>query len=231
MDVPATRERPADAGATSADPDGNPAHPTSAPAPSARETGPAPSSLAGDGLTGEEKACRSRLLSMGVAFDLAAPIDDPAGCVVAHPLSVSTLPGGVTLEPPATLTCAMAEATARFVIDHAAPAVRREFGAGLASVRQVSSYVCRPRNGSANLSEHAFANALDWGSLLLDDGVVIDIRAHGHREPRRTRLVETLRQAACGPFRTVLGPGSDPDHSDHFHFDMAQRNGGATFCQ
>ena len=99
------------------------------------------------------------------------------------------------------------------------------------AVRQVSSFVCRPRNGTDKLSEHAFANALDWGALLLADGNSIEIRAHRRSEPRRARLVETIRQAACGPFRTVLGPGSDADHADHFHFDMAQRRNGGSFCQ
>lgn len=206
--------------------------PDDAPAPSARTSGP---QEINDGdpapLPAAEAACRERLRSLGVTFEEAPPISEPEGCSAAHPLTVSGLPGSVALEPPALLTCAMAEATARFVRDHAAPAVRHEFGAGLSSISQVSSYVCRPRNGSEKLSEHAFANALDWGTLVLDDDNTIDVRAHGRTEPRRTRLIERLRQAACGPFKTVLGPGSDADHADHFHFDLAERRNGGTFCQ
>jgi hypothetical protein len=40
-----------------------------------------------------------------------------------------------------------------------------------------------------------------------------------------------VRKAACGPFKTVLGPGSDADHALHFHFDLAPRRHGGTFCQ
>jgi hypothetical protein len=40
-----------------------------------------------------------------------------------------------------------------------------------------------------------------------------------------------VRKAACGPFRTVLGPGADADHSLHFHFDLEPRKSKSAFCQ
>lgn len=206
--------------------------PATAPVAARPPTIPSASPSASPGpVPDEEVACRARLVALGVVFEDAPPISEASGCVAPHPLVVTRLSQAVALEPPATLTCAMAEASASFVRDHAAPAARREFGAGIATIGQVSAYVCRPRNGTTKLSEHAFANALDWGSLVLDDGETIEVRAHGRTEPRRTRLIETLRQRACGPFSTVLGPGSDADHSDHFHFDLALRRGGSTFCQ
>jgi hypothetical protein len=232
MDAPPSADRPDGKDGDAASEPATPELPAAPPAPPPRapdqpemqSSGPAP-------IPAEEKACRARLSAMGVVFEEAAPISEPEGCSAPHPLTVSRLPGGVSLEPSAVLTCAMAEATALFVRDQAQPAIRAEFGTGLDSIRQVSSYVCRPRNGSSKLSEHAYANALDWGTLALDDGSSIDVRAHGRTEPRRTRLIETLRKAACGPFKTVLGPGSDADHADHFHFDMAERRNGGTFCQ
>jgi hypothetical protein len=45
------------------------------------------------------------------------------------------------------------------------------------------------------------------------------------------KFLDALRKAACGPFKTVLGPGSDADHALHFHFDLAPRRHGGTFCQ
>jgi hypothetical protein len=30
-----------------------------------------------------------------------------------------------------------------------------------------------------------------------------------------------LRTSACGYFTTVLGPGSNEAHKNHFHFDLA----------
>lgn len=185
----------------------------------------------GAGMPAEERACRARLHALGVSFAEHGPIGEPEGCAAAHPLAVSVLPGDVELRPQAVLTCAMAEATALFVRDHASPLSRREFGAPLSAIGNAASYVCRSRNGTSKLSEHAYANALDWAVLELDDGTSIDVRAYPRSQPRRARLISALRDAACGPFRTVLGPGTDADHADHFHFDLAARSNGGTFCQ
>ena len=209
--------------------------PADAPLPAAKPPLPAAkahSSADADApMPAEEAACRKRLSELGVVFAEHPPISEPEGCSAPHPLTVSRLPGDVELRPDAVLTCAMAEATARFVRDRAAPMAREEFEAELVAINQVSSYVCRPRNGTKKLSEHAYANALDWGSIELDDGTMIEVRAFQRSEPRRARLVSGLREAACGQFTTVLGPGSDADHADHFHFDLAERRNGGTFCQ
>lgn len=178
-----------------------------------------------------EQACRARLDAMSVGYAEHPPIDEPGGCVALHPVLVETLPGDVALRPPAVLTCAMAEATALYVRDHAAPATRAVFGASLATIDQVSSYVCRARRAGDKLSEHARANALDWGALELGDGTTVEIVRHRRIEPRRARLVGRLRDAACGPFTTVLGPGTDSDHADHFHFDLAERRSGGAYCR
>lgn len=199
------------------------------PRPEASKT--AEKSVSDESMPAEEMACRARLRELGVTFEEHPPLKEASGCEAPHPLKVSSLPGNVVLRPDAVLSCAMAEATARFVADHAAPAVQKELDASLAAIDQVSSYVCRPRNGTRKLSEHAFANALDWGGIELSDGTRVEIRAYQRTEPRRSRLISTLRKTACGPFKTVLGPGSDADHADHFHFDMAERRNGGTFCQ
>ena len=197
---------------------------------SARSNG-TPRSAGATALPADETACRQALTALGAAFAEADPVIDKAqGCAAPHPVTVSRLSPGVELRPPALLNCAMAAASARYVRDHAAPLALREFDSPLAAVEQASSYVCRPRHGTAKLSEHAFANALDWSALVLEDGTRIEIRAYdASDEPRRARFLSALRASACGPFATVLGPGSDPDHSDHFHFDMARRRN--PFCQ
>ena len=167
---------------------------------------------------------------LGAVFTEAEPIDEPQGCAAPHPVTLSRLSATVALRPPAVLTCAMAEASARFVKDHAAPLAEEAFASKLAAVEQASAYVCRPRHGTQKLSEHAFANALDWSALVLADGTRIEVRARDAvKEKREFSLLSGLRKAACGPFSTVLGPGSDADHADHFHFDMATRRN--PFCQ
>ena len=103
------------------------------------------------------------------------------------------------------------------------------FGNTLGSISHASAYVCRPRNGSQKLSEHAFGNALDIAAFTLSDGTVVPVQPD---PPEKNLLFLTrVRAAACGPFKTVLGPGSDPDHAEHLHFDLAPRRHGGTVCE
>ncbi len=177
-----------------------------------------------------EIACRARLRELGVAFAEHPPQSEPEGCEIAHPLTVSSLGSGVALEPEGVMNCAIAEANARFVRDQAQQQAARHLSSRIAAVNQVSAYVCRPRHGTRKLSEHAFGNALDWGAVVLEDERRIDVRAYRRGSPEAT-FFAAMRKSACGPFTTVLGPGSDADHADHFHFDLAARSNGSTYCR
>lgn len=177
----------------------------------------------------EEAACRVRLTELGVRFEEREQLRDPSGCSVEWPIAVTRLSATVELEPEAVLNCATAEAVARFAGDVIAPASRRQLDRSLTSIRQDSAYVCRPRNGTQKLSEHAFGNALDFGAFKFDDGSAIEVG--GAKTRHEAVFMLSLRLAACGPFKTVLGPGSDADHATHFHFDMAARRNGGAYCQ
>lgn len=180
-------------------------------------------------MTAEEKACRQRLTSLGVAFKEHPPESDPAGCEIAHPIVITSLGQSIAIEPGAELNCAMAEASAQFMADVVSPAADKVFGQKLKAVSHASAYVCRPRNSTNKLSEHAFGNALDIARFTLADGKPVDVLpAPAGKE---AGFLAEIRKAACGPFKTVLGPGSDADHALHFHFDLAKRRNGGTFCQ
>ncbi|TIP27542.1 MAG: extensin family protein [Mesorhizobium sp.] len=178
----------------------------------------------------EELACRRRLKSMGVDFEeRKAEHDAAVGCSIPYPIALKTLGKSLDINPETELNCQMAEAAARFAADIVQPAAKAELGAELKSVGQASAFVCRHRNGGGKLSEHAFGNALDIASFTLSDGRRIDI---GPAPPEKeARFLNAIRKAACGPFKTVLGPGSDADHSLHLHLDLAPRRNGGTFCQ
>ncbi|MBA3447766.1 MAG: extensin family protein [Pseudaminobacter sp.] len=182
-----------------------------------------------DPMPPEEQACRQRLRSMDVAFEERPPQADPAGCALPYPLAVKRLGKTLAIEPEALMNCAMAEASAHFAANVVAPAARREFGADLKSISNASTYVCRPRNGSRKMSEHAFGNALDIARFTLSNDTQIDVEPAP--DARAAKFLAAIRKAACGPFKTVLGPGSDADHALHFHFDLAPRKNGGTFCQ
>ncbi len=172
---------------------------------------------------------RARLRTANVKFVEEAPLRDPLGCSVPYPIRLQNLGPDFEIKPDAVLNCSMAEAVVNFTRGVIAPAAVAEFETRITGLRQASGYVCRPRHGTQRLSEHAFGNALDISSFMLEDGSEITVEAT--REPQRSVFLSKIRSAACGPFKTVLGPGSDADHALHFHFDLAQRRRGGTFCQ
>jgi hypothetical protein len=177
----------------------------------------------------EEAACRKRLTALGAKFDERPPLNDPSGCALPRPVALDALGGGIGIEPEALVNCATAEAIARFSTNIVSKIARQELGSDLKSIQQASGYVCRPRNGTHKLSEHAFGNALDIASFTLSNGATVEVNAT--RNPKHSLFLSKVRTAACGPFKTVLGPGSDADHAAHFHLDLAKRRNGSTFCQ
>ncbi|MDX8468619.1 extensin family protein [Mesorhizobium sp. VK23B] len=191
---------------------------------------PRSAELPADKMPQEEVACRDRLKALGVEFEEHKAEHDAAiGCSIPYPIILKTLGKSIGIGSGAELNCRMAEAAARFAADVIQPAAKAEFGADLKSITQASAFVCRPRHGGEKLSEHAFGNALDIASFTLADGKKIEI---GPVPPEKdAEFLNTVRKAACGPFKTVLGPGSDPDHALHFHFDLEPRRHGGTFCQ
>ncbi|WP_166488106.1 MULTISPECIES: extensin family protein [Mesorhizobium] len=191
---------------------------------------PRSASVPQENMPDEELACRRRLKSMGVDFEeRKAEHDAAVGCSIPYPIALKTLGKSLDIHPETELNCQMAEAAARFAANTIQPAAKAELGANLKSVGQASAYVCRPRHGGGKLSEHAFGNALDIASFTLSNGRRIDV---GPVPPEQdAKFLNAVRKAACGPFKTVLGPGSDTDHSLHLHLDLAPRRNGGTFCQ
>ncbi|MHA1189531.1 MAG: extensin-like domain-containing protein [Alphaproteobacteria bacterium] len=174
-----------------------------------------------------DDVCRARLANFGVNFDRQPAIRGTGKCGVAAPLAIREIAPGVAVSPDTMVNCAITEALALWVRADVGPAARRHLGTELTGLRQNATYVCRTRNGQsgAGISEHAFGNAIDVAAFNLADGTSIDVSAHAGTNTPAARFLSEIREAACGPFRTVLGPGSDARHSDHFHFDRAERRG------
>ena len=85
----------------------------------------------------------------------------------------------------------------------------------------------------ARLSEHGHANALDVSGFQLADGRTIDLKSGWNGERQEREFLRSVHTGACRHFTTVLGPGSDAYHSDHFHLDLAQRgkSGRSLYCR
>lgn len=217
-DKPTSPDKPASPAPDSTRPEaGKPPVPAALPRPA-----PAPPAM---------RACLARLLEAGAEVTEPPPPDPSTGCAIPGPLAVRALSPTVRVEPEAVMGCALAARLERFVAEAASPAAVRLFGSPVAAIGQASAYVCRPRHGSAKMSEHAFGNAVDIARFVLANGEAVEVKDYGDADPKRTAFLAEIRKAACGPFRTVLGPGADPDHATHLHLDLQPRKGKEAFCQ
>jgi hypothetical protein len=189
----------------------------------------------------ERRACQALLEGMALEFDTLDPIGQPGGCGAPAPVSVSRV-AGVALDPAATLTCDMAAALHGWVSGTLKPAARERLKTEVTAISTATSYACRRRNNSSGgkLSEHGRANALDMSGFVFaerDKKVAVGGGKWGEGilaslgVSRDGSFLEAVRKGACQHFTTVLGPGSDPYHGDHFHVDVLRRKNGYRICQ
>jgi hypothetical protein len=140
--------------------------------------------------------------------------------------------GQIKLTGDAVLNCPMAMTLSSWLHDAVQPAAMEAFEARVIAVRVAGSYVCRTRDNiaGAKMSEHAFGNAIDL------DGFQIGgrwIKVGDAADTTGQKFIDAIRKKACGPFTTVLGPGSDSYHATHLHLDLQTRGKTrhALFCQ
>ncbi|QPC88391.1 extensin [Mesorhizobium sp. NBSH29] len=179
----------------------------------------------------DEVACRRDLKRLGVTFKDLAPIRDGSSCRIDNPVSVSGLSGGIVMKPAATLNCQMAATFARWTKNELAPASRKRYFSGIKTIHQGSSYSCRRINGTSTPSEHSLGNALDIMRIELKNGRDIDVKKPGWFSFRERGFLNTVRADGCDYFSTVLGPGYNYDHRNHFHFDIKPRRNGYRACK
>ncbi|AOF91529.1 extensin family protein [Sinorhizobium sp. RAC02] len=184
------------------------------------------------GMPASEKACRQRLQKLGVKFRDVPRISKGRSCGIAWPVELSGLSGGIQIKPAAQVNCQITEAFARWVKQELVPSTRTRYLSGVSAIHQMSSYSCRTMNSQrgASMSEHAKGNAIDVGKIVLKSGKAIAIEKKGFFAFREKGLLKSVRSDSCKYFSTVLGPGSDRYHKDHFHFDLRARNSGYRHC-
>lgn len=177
------------------------------------------------------KLCKAAIATNKFVAEAAQAALWNNGCGAVGQISISAikLASGkeIPLRPAALVRCEIAEVIADWVREDLMPATE-PFG-GLARIDIAASYHCRPRNNirGALLSEHGRANAIDIRAIVTNNG-----RRFGVDLPETPiTLLSELRRSSCARFTTVLGPGSDGFHEDHFHLDLAQRRGGFRLCQ
>jgi hypothetical protein len=194
---------------------------------------PLSDSVARDGMPAEEVQCRKKLNRMGVIYRDLPTIRGNGDCGIAYPVEVTKLGGTVKLSPAATVTCEMAETLARWSRKELVPAARGRYLSGVDTIHQASSYSCRWVKGrvGGTLSEHGKGQAIDIGAITLNNGKKIAVRKKAFWKFREKGLLQSVRSDGCDYFTTVLGPGYDADHKDHFHFDIKERRNGRVSCR
>jgi hypothetical protein len=158
----------------------------------------------------------------------ASSLNGPSACSIRTALKVSGALGGrVAIKPTATIGCPLAASLDRWIHSSVQKAAYRQFGKPVVEIRQIASYSCRGRNGRHRgpLSEHAYGNAIDIAAFRLSDGQEITVVKGWWRGSARERaFLNEAFAGACAEFYTVLGPGSDRYHYNHFHLDLLVTN-------
>jgi hypothetical protein len=178
----------------------------------------------------DEVECRRDLKRLRVEYRDLDPIHD-GSCGIDFPVEVSAI-GNIEMKPAATLSCDMAATFSRWTRKELVPTARWRYFSGVKTIHQGSSYACRSIAGSGGTpSQHSLGNALDVMRIELSNGKDIDVRKPGWFAFRTRGFLNAVRADGCDYFSTVLGPGYNADHANHFHFDIMQRKNGYVACK
>ena len=147
-----------------------------------------------------------------------------------RPQPVAATP--IEIKPTATLACPIVSALDRWFANAVQPAARKWFNQPVVEIKQISAYSCRGMNGQvgAQISEHAFGNALDIAAFVLADGHRITVKGGWQGSPEEQGFLRDVQGSACDQFTTVLAPGSNQFHYDHIHVDLMRRASGRRIC-
>ena len=145
-------------------------------------------------------------------------------------MKVSALANGsIAVDKTLTIDCPMVPALEAWLNSIVEPDAQTRFGQRVATVNVFGAYSCRPIDNmaGAQLSEHAFGNAVDVAGFTLADGREIDF-VHDWKttDSQEAAFLHEAHAGACQYFTTVLGPGADAFHYNHIHLDLA--NHGST---
>jgi hypothetical protein len=113
------------------------------------------------------------------------------------------------------------------------PAARYYLRANVVGLKVAGSYSCRPMNhvDGGRLSEHGHANAIDISGFVLDTGRVVAVKTGWWGALAERTFLRAVHDGSCRVFTTVLGPGYDVNHRDHFHLDLARHNAEGHICK
>ncbi len=155
-------------------------------------------------------------------------IDGPGACGLQQPLRVSALASGtIGLTSRATMSCSALSSVDRWIKEVVEPASMLYYRQHVTGMT-VGSYSCRNQDSKwiANISEHAFGNAVDVMGFKFSDGRSMSVVNGWKGDARDQAFLREIAMDACDYFTTVLAPGSDSYHANHIHIDLARHDSG-----
>lgn len=178
-----------------------------------------------------ESDCMAGLAGSGIVVESAAqPSPANPACQIDQPvklLSVADATDGgrmVSFPSAPVLACKLARPLGSWLSGVAFPVLRVAHGASVRVVLTGPGSECRSRDRipGERLSAHAIGLALDVAGFGFTDGKTLAIKPDEAAPAADRAALAAARTAACGWFTTILGPGSDPYHTDHLHVDIQQ---------
>ena len=188
--------------------------------------------------SGEAGDCESSLRNSKVRFDVfpasfgnvKCPINDP---VRLH--SIETPSGIVNFPEGPVFNCHFARQFALWISDTGSAVVLAKMNKRLERVATGPGYDCRHRNGdsSGKMSEHATGGAVDITTITLAGGTTLRMADAIDPDAPSYAVLRALRTTACGYFTTVLGPGANEAHKEHYHLDLGVhgKSGNYRICE
>jgi hypothetical protein len=121
--------------------------------------------------------CAKVLSSITLDYETLPPLKEGI-CGAPAPILVKSI-GGVAIDPPATMTCALASGVASWISKTLQPKAKALLGSQVVKLHNATSYSCRNRYGGETtpLSEHALANALDISEFVFKSGEKVTVLA------------------------------------------------------
>jgi hypothetical protein len=200
-------------------------------------------SLAGCGWLerAERPAWRAQAENYCLARDLVKPstyiapqpeIDGPGICGLTHPFKVSALAEGtVAVDKNVTIGCPLVVALESWLAEIVQPYAQADFGENVVEIEAFGAYSCRSVDNlaGAQLSEHSFGNAIDVSGFRLAHGrEIVIVRDWKKTDTQEAAFLREVHAGACQHFTTVLGPGADVFHYNHFHLDLGMHGSTST---
>jgi hypothetical protein len=93
----------------------------------------------------------------------------------------------------------------------------------LKGVSHLGIYNYRKIAGSANLSRHSHALAIDLSGFTLANGTKITVE-HDWKSGANSKILHDIRNMLCKHFDVVLSPDYNKAHYNHFHIDLNPKN-------